>query len=98
MGGVDNLVALSKKMAAYLRRRLGKSVPVYREIVLWDDGTFQVKVVHTFDAKGGKMRVYLMYTSSRDEYVLIEGRLDDYAAEAWHDTTVAFVPSKAMEG
>jgi len=93
-----NPIAISKKMVTYLRGRLGSGLPVYREIVMWDDGTFQVKVVHTYDGYKKKMRVCLMYTSSTDTYVLIEGKLDDYAAEVWHGTTVKGVLNEAVRG
>lgn len=93
----NRAVDISETMAAYLRRRLGGNVPLYREIVLWDDGTFQVKAVHTSDDKNRKRRICLMYTSGKDEYKLIEGLLQDYAAESWQDTTVELVPKEDVE-
>jgi hypothetical protein len=90
-------IAVSKKMAAYIRDRMGKDVPLYREIVMWDDDTFQVKVVHTFDAKKNKKRVCLMYTSKNKEYVAIEGMLDVRAAEPWNDIIIQTVPNRDVE-
>lgn len=91
-------IAISEKMVTYLRKKLGKDVPTYRDIVLWDDNTFQIKVVHTFDSsRSKKKRVYLLYTSSSEDYKLVKGNFNDYFNEAWEDTTVEGVPNEAVE-
>jgi len=83
---MEDPIALSKKMAAFIRERMGEDVPVYRDITLFDDETFQIKVVHTFDSGQDKRRVCFMYTSSTGQYALIDGNLVE--SERWVNTMV----------